>query len=108
MLKGAGIEQVMENHPPAYDPSSNGAIEVACKGVGGMLRILKSDIEDRIKFGVPVGHPVFAWLVEHAAWLMTIRPRLDNGRSPHHLARGTPFTRDLLCFGEMCHYKNFV
>ena len=94
-----------ENHPPAYDPSSNGAMEVACKGVDGMLRTLKSDLEWRVKHTVPTHHPLFAWLVEHASWLMTIRPRLDNGRSPHQLVCGTKFNRDLLCFGEVCHYK---
>ena len=104
-LKVDGLNQVVESHPPAYDPSSNGAIEVACKGVGGMLRTLKSDLEDRLGYRVPVSHPMFAWMTEHAPWLMTIRPRLDNGRSPHHLARGTRFTRELLCFAEMCHFK---
>ena len=48
-LKVGGLERVSENHPPAYDLSSNGAIDVACKGVGGMLRTLKSDLESRVK-----------------------------------------------------------
>ena len=53
-----------ESHPPIYDPSSNGAIEVACKTVGGMMRTLKLDIEERIGRKLPVVHPVFAWLAE--------------------------------------------
>ena len=36
--KASSVEQVGENHPPAYDPFSNGAIEVACKSIRGMLR----------------------------------------------------------------------
>ena len=72
VLKVQELEQVGASHPPIYDPSSNGAIEVACKSVGGMLRTLKSDIEDRIWRLLPVAHPLFAWMVEHAAWLLTI------------------------------------
>ena len=34
VLRVEGLHHVSENHPPAYDPSSNGAIEAACKGVG--------------------------------------------------------------------------
>lgn len=68
------------------------------------MRTLKSDSESRIGHPVSIQHPVFPWLVEFASWLMTIRPRLDNGRSPQHLPRGTRL-RDLLCFGEMCHFK---
>ena len=76
-----------------------------CKFVGGMIRTLKSDLEARIKRSIPVSHPVLAWMAEHAAWLMTIRPRLDNGRSPYEMARGSNFGRDLLCFGECCLYQ---
>ena len=47
-LKAGGLKQVGENHPPIYVPSSNGAIEVACKIVGGMVRALKSDLEARV------------------------------------------------------------
>ena len=105
VAKVEGLDQVAESHPPVYDPSSNGAIEVACKSVGGFLRTLKSDLESRIKHTVSATHPLFAWLVEHASWLLTVRPRLDNGFSPYQMARGAKFNRDLFCFGEMCHYK---
>lgn len=90
---------------PLYDPSSNGAIEVACTSVGGMLRTLKSDLEERIWRGIPMAHPLFAWTVEHSAWLMTICPRLHDGKTPHQHARGVNFGRDLLCFGETDLYK---
>ena len=67
VLKASKLEQVGENHPPAYDPSSNGAIEIACKSVGGMLRTLKSDLESRMHHTLEVCHPLFSWLVEHSS-----------------------------------------
>ena len=67
-----------------------------------VMRTLKSDLEDRMKRRVPVEHPAFSWLAEHAAWLLTTRQKLDNGSSPHQEAKGSRFSRDLLCFGEMC------
>jgi len=104
-LKAEGFWQVAESHPPIYDPASNGAIEVACKSVGGMLRTLGSDLEDRILRKVPVTHPIFAWFVEHASWVLIVRPQLADGKTPHQHARGVRFGRGLLYFGENHLYK---
>ena len=32
------MDQATQQHPAAYDPNSNGATEVTCKRVGGLLR----------------------------------------------------------------------
>ena len=94
------VDQATEGHPPAYDPASNGAAESACKSVGGRLRTMKLDLEARIKQKIPADHPIMGWLVEHAAWIITVSKQMDDGRTPYQLARGSRFHRPMLCFGE--------
>ena len=82
-----GIEQAAEHHSVVYDPSSNGATENACKQVGGFLRALKSDLEERWDRAIPVDHPLFDWLAEHASWILTTKIVAKDGKTPHQLAR---------------------
>ena len=37
----------------------------------GQLRTLKFELEDRIGGRIPVGHPILAWMLRHAADLIT-------------------------------------
>ena len=63
------------------------------------------DAEDRIRSKVPTNHNVFAWLVEHAAWLLTIRTTQSDGITPRKRLKGTNFNMFMVEFGESCLYK---
>ena len=81
-LKSLRIEQLesaQEAHPAAYDPASNGSVEVACKTIGGLISTMRSCLEARLKHKLSVQHCAFAWLVEHAAWVHTVRMRQSDG-----------------------------
>ena len=65
------VEQVMEEHPLPYDPQSNGAIESGVKLVKGQLKTMRSALESRLGFKIPVAHPLLAWLVTYSANLLT-------------------------------------
>ena len=41
-LRIEGVESSQESHPAAYDPSSNGSTEVACRTIGGMVATLRA------------------------------------------------------------------
>lgn len=60
-LRVEGIQQAMEEHPPPYDPQSNGGIEVGVKLVKGHLKIMRSALESRVGYKLPVVHPLMAW-----------------------------------------------
>jgi hypothetical protein len=105
LQKEVEIDNVQESHPAAYDPSSNGSTENAAKQVANQIATLRSCLEERIAKRVPVTHCLFAWLVEHAAWLLTTRQRQSDGLTPHQRLRGRAFKTDMLGFGEACHYK---
>ena len=48
----------MEEHPPPYDPQANGAIEVGVKLVKGQLKTMRSALEARVGYKLPVVHPL--------------------------------------------------
>ena len=104
-LRVSNIEQCQEEHSVAYDSKDNGAVENACKQVQGHLRTHRSCLESRLGVRIPVQHPAFAWLVEHVAWLITVRLRGADGRTSHQLAKGHEFGKRLVGFAEWCLYK---
>ena len=65
-----------------------------------MVRTMKSCLEDRIKKRVPVSHCLFYWLVEHAAWLLTVRTAQSDGITAYKRLRGKNFSIPMLGFGE--------
>ena len=101
-LRIEGLESSQESHPAAYDPSSNGSTEIACRTIGGMIATLRACLESRIRKQLPVAHCGFAWLVEHAAWLHTIKKKQSDGITAYHRLRGRSFGPKLLGFGERC------
>ena len=48
VLRIKGIENAQETHPAAYDPSSNGSTEIACRAIGGMISTLRACLENRM------------------------------------------------------------
>ena len=50
--------------------ASNGRAERAVQAVEDLVRTLKAALESHLNWKMPVVHPVFRWLVEHAADIM--------------------------------------
>ena len=99
------VAQVMEEHPPPFDSQANGDIESAVKQIRGQTRTLQSCLEARIGHQIPVVHPVYSWLVSHAAWLVTTRVMGHDGKTAYQRVRGKPFNNRLLGIGEKCRFK---
>jgi len=99
------IESAQEGHSAAYDSSSNATTEAACRSMAGQIRTIRACLESRIKRRIPVTHCVFYWLVEHAAWLLTIRSTQSDGITPYKRLRGLNFSTRMLGFGESCLYR---
>ncbi len=84
-MQGKRTHASIPEHPPAYDPQSNGAIEKAVDEVMGVLRCLKIGLERRIRTEIHARWPIVHWLVEHAC---TVINRYQVGVDGH-----TPFRR---------------
>ena len=85
-LKIDVVDQAMPDHPPAYDSKANGGIENAVRQVQGILRTHLSCLQSRLQCRIPADHPLMAWLVQHAAWTLTIRSRGKDGRTAYELS----------------------
>ena len=104
-LRVEGIDQIMHENAPEYDPQSNGNAEVGVKLVKCMVRTMRSGPERELGFRVPARHPLVAWLVRHAANTLTWVVKGQDGKTAYHRVRGKPFRTRLLTFGEQCRYK---
>ena len=104
-LRVEGLDQAGEEHPPPYDPQANGGAEIRVKLVKGQLKTLRSSLEARVGFKIPVAHPINTWLVEHAADILTWISKGQDGKTAYHRVRGRAFNGKLLLFGETCRYK---
>ena len=105
-LRVHGVEQLMEEHSPEYDPQANGSAEVAVRLLKGHLRTLKSCLESKIGFRIPVNHALMAWLVRHAAALVTWCAKGHDGQTAYQRVRGREFRTRLMTVGEVCQFKN--
>ena len=99
------MEQVAVDHPPPYDSQANGQAESGVKSVRGMANTLQRCLESRLGHRNPARHPIMAWLIPHAALLMSYRVRGHDGKTAYHRNRGRPYGGRLLGIGEACRYK---
>ena len=87
--------------PPGNDHQSHGVAEKTVQDVMGQVRALKLSLEYRIGIKVDDSLPIFDWLVEHAASLIT-RLRLGtDGMSAWQRVTGRACEHPLVEFGEL-------
>ncbi len=98
----SAMDQVAEKSPAPHDSKGNGSIENAIRQVQGLLRTMKSCLEERLQCRIPSNHAVMWWLVEHVAWTLTTRHRGTDGKAAYERLRGRPFTKRTFGFGEQC------
>ena len=96
----------MSENPPEYDPQSNGNAEVGVQLLKGHLRTMRSSLEEQLGYRVPARHPLVAWLVQHAADVLTWTIKGHDGQTAYQRVRSKPFVTRLMAFGEMCRFKN--
>ena len=104
-LRVNGLEKVMSENSPEYDPQANGSAEVGVQIVKGMMKTHRSSLEEELGHRVPARHPLMAWLVRHAANIATWTVKGPDGKTAYERTRSKPFTTRLLRFGETCSYK---
>ena len=80
-----GLEHVMSENAPEYDPQANGSAEVGVQRWKGQFKSLRSGLEEEIGYRVPARHPVIAWLAQNSADVK-IEPR-SGRRGRHHTTK---------------------
>ena len=98
-LRIQGLDQAAEEHPPEYDPQSNGSVEATVKAVKGKSRTVLHCLERRLQSKIPPTHPILTWMMAHVGDSLTRRTRGDDGQTPYQLVRGRPLNTRMLEFG---------
>ena len=98
MVERAHIAVPEHSHPG--ESQSNGLAERAIREVVDEIRTLKMSLERRVKGRLANDHPVMAWLVEHAAYMLNRCQLGTDGRTAYGRLHGKESTARLCEFGE--------
>ena len=101
--KGGGGMAV--EHSPVHSSKSNGVVERSVRTVQGMIRTMRSALEDKWGVRVEVGHAVWSWLVEYAGWLITRCQVGRDGKTAYERVKGKRAKIQGLEFGEGVFWK---
>ena len=104
--RAGGIHVVPENSM-AYNPQTNGLIEVMNQVFKGTLRAHKSQLDANFAYEVPSDHPVMAWLVMHVGVILTLTRVRPDGKTAYEFLRGHRFGRRLYQIGEQIMFKPY-
>ena len=120
MAKGSVMDTLEEDgdgtdeHPPTIDKSviavpehsapgesqSNGKAEASVKTLVDLLRTLKLSLESRLGGRIPSAHPILAWLIEHAAYLLNKYWVSSDGSTAYARLHGKDHRDHIAEFGE--------
>ena len=85
---------------PVGDSKSNGRVENSIKRIQGMIRTLRHCLESKIGIRVSRGHPLYPWIIEWAADLITRYQVGSDGLTAVQRIRGAKSARAIAQFGE--------
>ena len=94
-----GGKMVVENSPVGSS-QSNGVVERGIQTVQGMIRTLRSALEDRWGVKLEADHVVWTWMVEYAGWLVTRGEVGKDGKTAYERIKGKAAKLVGMEFGE--------
>lgn len=81
--------------------NTNGRIERAIQDAKGLIRTLRSALEEHVGEKIHLSDPVVPWLVRHAGHVISISRIRPNGRTAYQMMKGRRTNAKLLPFGEV-------
>jgi hypothetical protein len=106
-----GILKARTGHGTAIEQSkvgtsnSNGRIERCIQDFKGLVRTLRSVIEEKLGVKIHLTDPVVPWLVRHAAHTITSSRVREDGRTAYQLMKGRRSNAKLVPFCETVLFK---
>ena len=105
-MKGAiAMSRLDRSTLPSTTPNGNGEVENAIRRFSGLLRTIKLCLEKRLQQRVPTDHKLMSWLVEHVAWILTVRVAGTDGITAYHRIKGKEYVKRSVGFGETIQFK---
>ena len=98
------IMDMIPENSEVGESQSNGMVERAVGSIEGMVRTLKSALEDRIGEKIAPTSNALKWLVEHAAYIYNRHKVGPDGKTPYERWKSKQARRPLCEFGEKVLY----
>ena len=95
---GPAMRTIIE-HNPVGESQKNGLIENAVRGLEGLVRTIKFDLEEKLQTKIHAIMPIFAWIVERAADILTKWSVGVDGQTPYARLKKKPFSGEEFPFG---------
>ena len=87
------------------DSNSNGKIERTIREVKGLIRTMRSALEENIKEKIRLDSPIVPWLIRHVGYIVT-RCRIgEDGKTAMQRIKGRKVNVPWVGFGEMILFK---
>ena len=92
-------------HSKVGDSNSNGKVERAIQDLKGLIRTLRSALEEKTEQKITLSHPIVPWMVRHAGHLITKCRVRSNGRTSYQMMKGRRSNAKMVPFGEAVLFK---
>lgn len=102
-VKGGG--KMVVEHSPVRSSQSNGVVERGIQAVQGMIRTMRSALEEKWGVKLEVVRPVWSWMAEYAAFLLTRCEVGKDGKTAYERLKGKKAKVQGVEFGEAVMWK---
>ena len=102
-LRKEGLTMVLE-HSPVGESQSNGVAERQVQAVEDLIRTMRGALMNRLQCRIAATHPLFQWLVCHAASVMNRYVVGRDGRTAFQRLHGRRASSKAVEFGERVFY----
>ena len=99
-----GAETIPENSP-TYSHQSNGVIERGVQSVEGIIRSIRSALEERISEKLNIGDAIWPWLIEYSGYLLNRCEVGKDGKTAYERSKGKRAKISGIEFGETVLWK---
>ena len=86
------------------DSNMNGRVERAIQELNGIVRTLRSALEERIGCTITINHPIFPWMVRHASQLIIRYQIRASGKTSFRMGKGVDSILPFAEFGKVVHF----
>lgn len=83
-----GGRGMVVEHSPVHSSKSNGVVERGVQAVQGMVRTMRSAVEEKWGVKLEADHTAWPWMVEYAGWLLTRAEVGHDGKTAYERSRG--------------------
>mgnify|MGYP003317529204 CR=1 FL=1 len=96
---------ITPEQPPKREPAANGRVEETGRTIRDMVRVLKLQLEAKLKRSIAIQEPITHWMVRWAAMMCSRYLVGKDGLTAYERRRGRKCILPVVLFGEKVWYK---